>query len=219
MNSNRAIQIGIASVEGLFKNVEDRDGNGVLSCGDILNDGEVRLVTEKDGSVDFQFGYELNEGDMASFDSLAKTLHDRSGRLVRILKGAGLFAQNAYLAVSYADSTDIEFLSRVGKTGWIGTGDTPDESIDVSRASHAIRETFVPDDLSSSNAETPAEYKKLETTKTTHDKVADKKNDAVKALMDNWFYLDRESLRATRSALAKIEAAQKRLNRLNERLK
>lgn len=219
MDSNHSIKISVASVRGLFENVEDRDLNGDLSYGDIIDDGVVRLVTKNDGSVEFQHGYALTYSDTDSLDRLVQTLHDHSGRLVRVLKGAGLFAQNAYLAMSYADSTDIEFLARVGKTGWIGAGDTSDEILDLSRSSHAIRETFVPEDLSSGNADTPAEYKKLEAVKTAHDKAADKKNDAVKSLMDNWFYLDRESLRATRSALAKIEAAQKRLHRLNERLK
>lgn len=214
MGSRNSIKVDVGSLTPLFNGVEDKDGDGYLSRGDVIDDGTIHLVKTKEGHVEFQSGFEVVEGDVASLESLTQMLHDRTGRLVRVLKSGGLFAQNSYLAWSYADSTDIEQLTRIGRTG-CGQKDLADERLDLNRSSHAPRETFVPEDIDLSGSTTLPQYKTEERAKTASDKVADRKNDAVHSLMANWFFQDKESLRATGAALNKIESAIKKLIRLN----
>ena len=231
MGFNNAIKIDVASVKALFQDVQDNDHNGILSAGDLIGDG----------SFDFQSGYELKPGDVASLDSLTQSITEHSGRMVRVLKGAGLFAKNAYLAVSYSDSTEVEMLVKIGQSVLGVKMDTPDSLLDLSRASHQVREHshpemgptggFIPSEIlekldptgsnpesSTTGASSYKDYKHTERLRKKYDKFADNKNTAREVLMTNWYYLDRDSLRATGAALVKIKTSQNRMDQLEKRI-
>lgn len=113
-----AMKIDCASVKNLFTIVWDQNKNGVLDAGDKLVSSSYEV-------------YQLTEADEDP-QVFVRTLNELTGRMTRILKGAGLFSQNLYLAVSHAGSTDIEALVRIGRTSFGTPEDVPDEPIDTS---------------------------------------------------------------------------------------
>src|SRR5687768_2191252 len=107
MRSDNSIKIDVESVRGLLKDVQDNDHNGVLSAGDVLDDGVIRISFTKEGDLALISGYELSDSDVESYQKLTQVVRDLSGRMVHVLQGGGLFRKNAYFAVSYADSVQI----------------------------------------------------------------------------------------------------------------
>jgi hypothetical protein len=112
-----AMRIDCASVKNFFTIVWDQDKDGILGAGD-------KLVTSS-----YEV-YKLTEAD-ENPSVFARTLNALTGRMTRILKGAGLFSQNAYLAISRSNSTDIETLVRIGNTSMGTPSDQSDEIIDI----------------------------------------------------------------------------------------
>lgn len=168
-----SMRIDCASIKDLFAIVWDQNKNGVLDAGDKLvsKSYEVYKLTEEDA-------------DPAVF---ARTLYDLTGRMTRLLKGAGVFSRNAYLAIAAEHSVDVGTLIRIGKTSRGTATDTADVAIDLKP--HV------------------AEQVPAETTQRCRDAIWNK-NDAIRTLMNNWYYDDAVSLGLTAWALGRLEYAQ-----------